>query len=1213
MLTRPLGLREYSPACPRLTPDKGTPSFGFAFRWKAAVRAATREPSPLGREPQETRLQGQGRSHNRSSDSVVRIGSCFLAVAAVFMTLLAGAVPSAMAEEGKRVLDPQLSLIGGCKAEELDPIEDPGCPGTAGHPPAGFFAYPNGVAVDLYGDIYVASKGKQEDGSEGRIDIFGPQGNFISEIPKGEVLSPQAIAVDSEGTLYVWSEFNGVERGPSELLEGELLRFDPCLPYDPASGQIEYCNPPTPVTLAGPDCPEVYACTSLRRGFGVRGLAIDPENDHLFLKSTGQIVEYGSAAEGNEEIRTDLKPAAFGQAVGIALDAAHDRFYVQEGVNGSDEESAIGIYALVEGLPAGEEYEKIGSIPASAVPQGNFGSRLSFAVDEGNGHLYAYDTENIHLWEFDQNGNYVGTVEFPFQSDIHAYPEIAIDNGPYSPNGKLGEEAGKGRYLFVPSYPKKTPGHLFAFLASTADPPEVKSVGVADISEGEAELQAKINPGNLGTSYVFEFSAEGASGWTQAGTGTIAAGNLDVEVSTAVTGLAPGTHYRFRVVATNDQGSDEAKGSFSTYPSLLMEPSPCANALLRTGFSSHLPDCRAYELVTPADTNARAPVGEKNEGGGGTTRQVSPAGDKVPFRILGGALPGFNATGGLFGDPYLATRTATGWSTSYKGPTGAEAGGTIPGTTSPDQGYSFWEASGSGSAVVEGKFTFYVRYPDDHSELLGQGSLGIDPEATGRLISDGGGHIIFTTGNGPKSGTAVQLEPDAPARTQVVYDRTPDGITHVVSLKPGNFPFSEGEDAAYEGASPDGVGVAFQVGDTLYLRYKNETTFEIGEGVRYAGIAEGGGRVFYVKNGNLEAFDVATGKTILFADTAAEVIPVIVSNDGSAAYFISKSSISGSGPNPLGAKPQAGGENLYRSKEGQISFVATVTTRDVVGNSTVDGGDGLGLWLGALESPALGRVPARSTPDGAVFLFKSRAELTGYDSEGYAEIYRYDAAAKKLSCLSCNPTGTPARSDATLQSQDREGSELYSALSWPENLRADGRRAFFESSEPLVARDVDGLQDVYEWEDQGVGSCTQAGGCLYLISSPQSRRNEYLWAVSRSGDDVFFLSSDLLVGADTDETPSIYDARVGGGFAEPGSGACPGEGCRPQLSTSPSLSSGNAPVQGRGDNVKRRVCPKGKHKVKRHGKVRCVRKKAHRRHRHHPHHRTGSGQKGARR
>jgi len=63
-------------------------------------------------------------------------------------------------------------------------------------------------------------------------------------------------------------------------------------------------------------------------------------------------------------------------------------------------------------------------------------------------------------------------------------------------------------------------------------------------------------------------------------------------------------------------------------------------------------------------------------------------------------------------------------------------------------------------------------------------------------------------------------------------------------------PFGVGENALYQGASFDGVGIAFKVGSTLYLRYNDEETFAIGTGVDFAGMAEGGKRVFYVQGGN---------------------------------------------------------------------------------------------------------------------------------------------------------------------------------------------------------------------------------------------------------------------------------------------------------------------------------------------------------------------------
>jgi hypothetical protein len=75
------------------------------------------------------------------------------------------------------VFDPALSLQGACftpKAE--DPVPDPGCPEGGSHSPLGTFTHPEGVAVDRFGNIYVAND-IWFAGSKIRIDVFEPEGN----------------------------------------------------------------------------------------------------------------------------------------------------------------------------------------------------------------------------------------------------------------------------------------------------------------------------------------------------------------------------------------------------------------------------------------------------------------------------------------------------------------------------------------------------------------------------------------------------------------------------------------------------------------------------------------------------------------------------------------------------------------------------------------------------------------------------------------------------------------------------------------------------------------------------------------------------------------------------------------------------------------------------------------------------------------------------
>ena len=126
-------------------------------------------------------------------------------------------------------------------------------------------------------------------------------------------------------------------------------------------------------------------------------------------------------------------------------------------------------------------------------------------------------------------------------------------------------------------------------------------------------------------------------------------------------------------------------------------------------------------------------------------QQSSPSGNTISFQLLGGALPGTDATGGVYGDPYRAARGAGGWSSELAGPTSAQTTNPSPGDFSPEQGFNFWTALGKGTAVVGDKLTHYLRYPDGHSELIGRGSEGTDPRAEGRLITEGAGHVVFQT------------------------------------------------------------------------------------------------------------------------------------------------------------------------------------------------------------------------------------------------------------------------------------------------------------------------------------------------------------------------------------------------------------------------------------------------------------------------------------
>ncbi len=246
------------------------------------------------------------------------------------------------------------------------------------------------------------------------------------------------------------------------------------------------------------------------------------------------------------------------------------------------------------------------------------------------------------------------------------------------------------------------------------------------------------------------------------------------------------------------------------------------------------------------------------------------------------------------------------------------------------------------------------------------------------------------------------------------------------------------------------------------------------------------------------------------------------------------------------------------------------------------------------------------TPNGEFAVFTSTVPLTGFESSGHEEVYRYAAASESLTCVSCDPTGDQPSADSELAPDGL-------------SLTNDGR-VFFTTAEPLVERDADNRKDVYEWEPQGAGPeaavCKEtnftfskaSGGCLDLISTGTSAFDSSLLGVSANGTDAYFFSRDTLVSqAENSDFVKIYDARELGGFeyTPPHIPCKASDECHGPSSPAPPLPNINVNTGTNGNEVP----PAAKEKCKtgfvdKHGK--CV-KKPHRPKRLHKkkHHRGG--------
>jgi hypothetical protein len=376
-------------------------------------------------------------------------------------------------------------------------------------------------------------------------------------------------------------------------------------------------------------------------------------------------------------------------------------------------------------------------------------------------------------------------------------------------------------------------------------------------------------------------------------------------------------------------------------------------------------------------------------------------------------------------------------------------------------------------------------------------------------------------------------------------------------------------------------------------------------GSTFAGISRDRDRVFYIRPGdpsepwigNVFAFNPDRAETTQIT-TAGGATVINVSADGSHVYFVSPQQLDG-------VKGSVGARNLYVSDGASVRFIAILSAEDLR-DPRLSGTTSLAAWTNAIgpEPGAFigpGAVPARSTPDGAVLVFQSYSNLTSYDSKGHSEIYRYDTKDQGLVCVSCIPNGNPPSGEAEFQQlgqglkpgQNNVGRGVVNAISHIPNVTEDGSAVFFQTIDSLLPADGDGHTDVYEWK----------AGRLSLISSGNSQNNDYLYGMSTDGRDVYFETNDSLVPQDQDGgDPSIYDARVGGGFAPPSSQPCLEDACQGTASTAPSLPvPTSTTVQG---GAKHRQPKCKRHFVRKHGK--CVKKHRKRHHQRSKHHRGGT-------
>jgi hypothetical protein len=238
-------------------------------------------------------------------------------------------------------------------------------------------------------------------------------------------------------------------------------------------------------------------------------------------------------------------------------------------------------------------------------------------------------------------------------------------------------------------------------VAFAAGPPLVSGTAISAVGESSVILEAMVNPNGRPTKYHFEYIADSAYRANPEGERFLGAtsipvpdvslptsGTSDLPVSEPVSGLAPGTTYHYRLVASNvfspkPDGTPGPVRIFATYAALQKFAS-CPNNDLRSEASATLSDCRAFEQVSPLDKNGV-------DANGDIFRiQAAVSGDAVTF-VSNSGIPG--GVGGQEFPTYLSHRGEDDWTTrGLLPPPSFGPRASILGWT-PDLAYSFGIAS----------------------------------------------------------------------------------------------------------------------------------------------------------------------------------------------------------------------------------------------------------------------------------------------------------------------------------------------------------------------------------------------------------------------------------------------------------------------------------------------------------------------------------------
>jgi hypothetical protein len=610
----------------------------------------------------------------------------------------------------------------------------------------------------------------------------------------------------------------------------------------------------------------------------------------------------------------------------------------------------------------------------------------------------------------------------------------------------------------------------------------------------------------------------------------------------------------------------------------------CPNVVFRTGPSAKLPECRAYELVTPAFTGGKTPSFEgflEDTPGIFSTNTVTAQGDSVVFQTLNGALSGFPGTGYI--DRYRSRRTAQGWVTESISPGGDMSRGGGMGGVSSDHEYSTQAVSEPttrlGPSFAGYGFLNVLRTPEGY-EPLAEGSLGVDPSRVAQAywITANATHVIF--------GAKKKLEPLASEvapqfRSMNLYDRTPGGPTQVLSLINGASPPNG---VTFLGASKSGNEVAFGLGDGpgtggIFVRRNDSITEQVlpdeasftfdgifNKRVFYGDAEQSSRTAFISPFGNLYMYDLDEEKrTTIEGHDDASIVNV--SEDGSHVYFVAKSALTGSEQNQYGdaAVPPAKGTGTLTSEDTSVSGVSASEGTFQPGMAISGEGIRNGTTIESVGSGTL-TLSKEATTSGNVSLSASAPNLYVWSQGDESTRFIGTVAQEDVETSGANRTAsinTWAQALATVLGAADSGRAMSHTRSTPTGsffaFESTAQLTDFDNTERNAAdcgtvgngglgTPGQGCDEVYRYDaNNGDLTCVSCGpgsgpasgeARLQSINTNGGTEgvepaavNTPVESLTSDGSMVFFESTESLVPQDGNQTKDVYRWKEGGDVA----------------------------------------------------------------------------------